>query len=69
MGDTKFQPVPHDHNAFIAKASQRPGFEDAYRDLELEYALAMQMLKVRAKAGMTQVAVAERMGTTKSAVS
>jgi transcriptional regulator with XRE-family HTH domain len=37
--------------------------------LELEYTVAGQMLKARAKAGLTQDAVAERMGTTKSAIS
>ena len=39
------------------------------RSLELEYSLASQMLKARTKAGLTQDAVAERMGTTKSAIS
>ena len=37
--------------------------------MALEYALADQMLRARARAGLTQDAVAERMGTTKSAVS
>ena len=69
MADTKFKPVSHDHEAFLAKANQRQGFDGAYRSLEMEYALANQMLKARAKAGMTQDAVAEHMGTTKSAVS
>ena len=69
MTNTKYKPVPHDHDAFLAKASQRPGFDEAYLGLEMEYALANQMLKARAKAGMTQDAVAARMGTTKSAVS
>jgi DNA-binding XRE family transcriptional regulator len=69
MADLKFKPVPHDHAAMLAKARQREGFAEAYDALELEYALASQMLKARAKAGLTQDAVAERMGTTKSAVS
>ncbi len=37
--------------------------------LALEYQVADQMLKARARAGLTQDAVAERMGTTKSAIS
>jgi DNA-binding XRE family transcriptional regulator len=69
MADTKFKPVPHHHDDFLAKARQRPGFEEAYQSLELEYARANEMLKARAKAGLTQDAVAERMGTTKSAIS
>jgi DNA-binding XRE family transcriptional regulator len=69
MAELKYQPVAHDHEAFLAKARQRPGFEDAYASLALDYALADEMLKARAKAGLTQDAVAVRMGTTKSAVS
>lgn len=69
MAELKYKPVRHDHAAFLAEARQRPGFTEAYDALALEYALADQMLKARAKAGLTQDAVAERMGTTKSAVS
>ena len=69
MADLKYKPVPHDQSAFLAKAKGRPGFAQAYEGLELEYALAHQMLKARAKAGLTQDVVAERMGTTKSAIS
>lgn len=69
MADLKYTPVRHDHAAFIAKARNRAGFTEAYDELALEYALASQMLKARAKAGLTQDAVAERMGTTKSAIS
>ncbi len=69
MTDIKFKPVRHDHKAFVEKASKRKGFVDAYDALALEYQLANQMLKARSRAGLTQDAVAERMGTTKSAVS
>lgn len=69
MADLTYKPVRHDHADFIAKAKQRDGFAEAYDELELEYALASQMLTARAQAGLTQDAVAERMGTTKSAVS
>jgi DNA-binding XRE family transcriptional regulator len=69
MTDLKFKPVAHDHKAFLAKASARKGFADAYLALELEYQVAGQMLKARSRAGLTQDAVAQRMGTTKSAVS
>ena len=69
MPEQKYKPVLHDHKAFLAKASERNGFTDAYEVLALEYQLAGQMLKARSRAGLTQDAVAERMGTTKSAIS
>lgn len=69
MAELKYAPVEHDHASFMARARARKGFARAYDALELEYQLAGQMLKARARAGLTQDAVAERMGTTKSAVS
>ena len=69
MAELKHKPVPHDHKAFLAKASSRKGFNVAYDALELEYKVASQMLRARARAGLTQDAVAEKMGTTKSAIS
>jgi DNA-binding XRE family transcriptional regulator len=69
MAELKYQPVRHDHKAFLVKASKRCGFRGAYDALEVEYALARKMLSARTRAGLTQEAVAVRMGTTKSAVS
>jgi len=69
MADLKYSPVNHDHKAFLAKAGKRNGFKKAYDALELEYGVASQMLKARSRAGLTQDIVAERMGTTKSAIS
>jgi DNA-binding XRE family transcriptional regulator len=69
MANLKYSPVRHDHEAFLAKARARKGFTEAYDALELEYLVASQLLKARARAGLTQDAVAERMGTTKSAIS
>lgn len=69
MADLKFKPVTHDHNAFIEKAKKREGFKKAYDDLEEEYALVKEMLNARARLGLSQEAVAELMGTTKSAIS
>ena len=37
MAHLKYQPVPHDHKTFLAKAQKRKGFVDAYNALELEY--------------------------------
>ena len=69
MADLKYQPVSHDHNAFLEKAKKREGFSKAYEDLEEEYALVREMLAARSRLGLSQEAVAERMGTTKSAIS
>lgn len=69
MAGLKYKPTPNDHAEFLAAAWLRTGFNDAYDRLELEYTVASQMLKARTKAGLTQDAVAERMGTTKSAIS
>ena len=69
MTDLKYDPVPHNQKAFLEKASKRRGFREAYDALETEYALAHEMLSARMRAGLTQEAVADRMGTTKSAVS
>jgi DNA-binding XRE family transcriptional regulator len=69
MADLKYKPVPHSHKEFLSKANARKGFTEAYNALELEYQVAGQMLKARSRAGLTQDAVAERMGTTKSAIS
>ena len=69
MTELKYEPVAHNHAEFLAKAGKRQGFAAAYDALELEYQLAGQMLKARSRAGLTQDAVAERMGTTKSAIS
>lgn len=69
MANLKHQPVVHDHQAFLARASKRKGFTEAYEALGPEYQLANQLLKARSRAGLTQDAVAERMGTTKSAIS
>jgi DNA-binding XRE family transcriptional regulator len=69
MADLKYQPVPHKHEEFLANARRRRGFAEAYDALALEYAVAGQLIRARAKAGLTQDAVAEPMGTTKSAIS
>jgi DNA-binding XRE family transcriptional regulator len=69
MVELKYQPVQHDHEAFLDKALKRKGFKKAYEELEEEYLLVREMLAARARAGLTQEAVADLMGTTKSAVS
>ena len=69
MANLKHKPVPHDHKAFLRKAKKRRGFQAAYDALAVESAIANQMLAARSRAGLTQEAVATRMGTSKSTVS
>ncbi len=69
MDEMKYNPVKHDHASFLEKAMKRKGFKESYEELEDEYSLMREMLTARCKSGLTQEAVAERMGTTKSSVS
>lgn len=69
MANAQYKPVSHNHTAFLEKAKKHEGFQKAYDELEEEYALVKEMLSARARVGLSQEAVAERMGTTKSAVS
>jgi len=69
MADVKYKPVAHDHEAFLKRALKRKEFRKAYEGLNEEYTLAREMLGARSRFGLTQEAVAELMGTTKSAVS
>jgi len=69
MADLKYTPVRHQHDQFLARARERAGFQEAYAELSLEYQIIGQLLQARARAGLTQDAVAERMGTTKSTIS
>jgi DNA-binding XRE family transcriptional regulator len=69
MAELKYQPMLHDHQAFLEKALKRKGFKEAYEVLTEEYALVRELLTARSRAGLTQEKVAEIMGTTKSAVS
>jgi hypothetical protein len=54
MDELKYEPVPHDHKAFLMNAKKRAGFRKAYEDLEEEYTLICAMLAARSKSGMTQ---------------
>jgi len=46
----------------------RPGYKDAYDALEHEFALASVMIEARARAGLTQEQLAERMHTTQTVI-
>ena len=53
---------------FKARAFARPGVKQAYEALEDEFAFLDEVLKAKAEAGLTQAEVAERVGTTQSAI-
>src|SRR4030081_2666390 len=53
---------------FKARALARPEVKKAYDDLADEFAFLDEVLKARAESGLTQAEVAERIGTTQSAI-
>jgi transcriptional regulator with XRE-family HTH domain len=53
---------------FRRRALGRPAVKKAYDALEQEFAFLDEVLKARASAGLTQAQVAERVGTTQSAI-
>jgi DNA-directed RNA polymerase specialized sigma subunit len=69
MPADRYDPVHHDHDAFLERALRRKGFREAYQGLEDEYRLVRELLSARLQAGLTQEQVAASMGTTTSAVS
>ena len=69
MPNERFNPVRIDTQAALAQAMQRPGFAAAWDASEEEYAALNELLKARREAGLTQEEIAQKMGTTKSAVS
>ncbi len=68
MQNEKFNPVAHD-DAFVAQMLSDPEAKSAYDELEDEYAALNAVLRARREAGLTQSQIAQRMGTTTSAVS
>ncbi|WP_333816935.1 helix-turn-helix domain-containing protein [Tabrizicola sp.] len=51
-----------------ANLMKDPAFAAAYAEADAEFAVIEAMIRARAEAGLTQEALAERMGTTQSAV-
>ena len=47
---------------------KEPGFKESYDALDEEFSLAGQLIEARTRAGLTQAQVADRMGTSQSAV-
>lgn len=68
MSETGYKPVPHDA-AFREALLRKPGVQKAFDALEEEYTALHAILEARKTAGLTQAEVADRMGTTVSAVS
>ena len=58
-----------DSKKAIVEAKKRAGFTRAWDALEEEYSALSALFKARQKAGLTQEELAEKMGTTKIAVS
>ena len=67
LGD-RYQPVRHT-KADTDRLMQDPEFRAAYEAMEGEFAALDTLRTARKEAGLTQAQVAERMGTTTSAVS
>jgi transcriptional regulator with XRE-family HTH domain len=53
---------------FKARAFARPGVKQAYDALDDEFAFFDEILRARVEAGLTQAEVAQRVGTTQSAI-
>ena len=68
MAETAYKPVPHDA-AYRDELLAKPGVKKAFEALEEEYTALHAILDARRTAGLTQAEVADRMGTTVSAVS
>ena len=66
MDKATYQPVFHDHEAFLKKAMKRKEFRESYEGLEEEYRLAREMLTARSRVGLTQEEVAGLMGQPKA---
>ena len=52
----------------FAASRKDPEYEEAYNALEEEFALAAAMIEARARAGLTQQQLAERMNTTQAVI-
>ena len=62
------KPVSHDHEEFLRKTKKDEEFRKEYEASPV-YTLIRQLLLARQHSGLTQEAIARKIGTTKSAVS
>ena len=47
---------------------QDPEFKEAYDELALDYKVVLELIKARSRAGLTQEALASKVGTTQSVI-
>jgi predicted transcriptional regulator len=60
--------MPSSFKKFKEKVLAKPAVKRAYEELDEEFAFLSEVLKARQKAGLTQAEVAEKIGTTQSAI-
>jgi predicted transcriptional regulator len=53
---------------FMARSLADPGVKREFDALEQEFAIASELIRARARAGLSQAELAERMGTSQSAI-
>lgn len=58
--------IPAD--ALFTRWREDPDYRRAYAEAEAEFSIAAALIAARAQAGLTQVELARRMGTTQSAI-
>ena len=63
------KPVAHDHEEFLRESKKDEEFRKEYEALAPAYTLIRQLLLARQHSGLTQKPIAQKIGTTKSAVS
>ena len=56
-------------NEYKQKKLQNPEFKQAYEELEVEYAIMNEMLKLRGEAGMSQSQLSQKTGITQPDIS
>lgn len=57
-----------DYRELLAEEMKDPKFQQAWDELEMEYKVADLLIKLRNEAGLTQAELAEKVGTTQSAI-
>ncbi|MFZ9714640.1 MAG: helix-turn-helix domain-containing protein, partial [Vulcanococcus sp.] len=69
MADVTYEPIIRDRQRERVRADRLPGYTEARLEAAIEFRLLRQLLEARKQAGLTQDEVAQRMGTTRSAIS
>jgi len=57
-----------DYRELLQEEMKNPEFKKAWDELELEHRVADLLIKLRSEAGLTQAELAEKIGTTQSAI-